>query len=105
RRRAPAERSSDAVISRPPFPRRLGQNLRPIKQPGTLRGAGAASTRFQANRSSTIIASMDSMAHDWVPDTAFGRWFLSTDMWLQRVLARAIADLKQLAGTNAPDSF
>jgi len=45
------------------------------------------------------------MARDWVPDTAFGRWFLSTDMWLQRVLARAIADLKQLAGTNAPDSF
>jgi len=48
---------------------------------------------------------MDAMALDWVPDTAFGRWFLSTDMWLQRVLARAIADLKQLAGTNAPDSF
>src|SRR3977135_3755970 len=48
---------------------------------------------------------MDSMARDWVPDTAFGRWFLSTDMWLQRVLARAIADLKQLAGTNAPDSL
>jgi len=48
---------------------------------------------------------MDSMVRDWVPDTAFGRWFLSTDMWLQRVLAHAIADLKQLAGTNAPNSF
>jgi len=48
---------------------------------------------------------MDSMVRDWVPDTAFGRWFLSTDMWLHRVLARAIADLKQLAGTHAPDSF
>src|SRR5436309_2935690 len=48
---------------------------------------------------------MDSMARDWVPDTAFGRWFLSTDMWLQRVLARAIADLKQLASTNAPEAF
>src|SRR2546422_2419104 len=33
----------------------------------------ARQVRGQANRSSTIIASMDSMARDWVPDTAFGR--------------------------------
>ena len=48
---------------------------------------------------------MDSTARDWVPDTAFGKWFLSTDMWFHKVLARAIADLKRLAGTNAPGSF
>src|SRR2546423_15207720 len=48
---------------------------------------------------------MYSMTKDLVPDTAIGRWFLSTDNWLQRVLARAIADLKQLSGTNASSSF
>src|SRR3989442_15274294 len=64
----------------------------------------ARQARGQANRSSTIIASRDSMARDWVPDTAFGRGFLSTDMWLQRVLARAVPDLNELAGTHAPHS-
>jgi SAM-dependent methyltransferase len=48
---------------------------------------------------------MDSTACDWVPETAFGKWFLGTDMWFHKVLAQAIADLKQLAGTNAPDPF
>src|SRR5437899_12521556 len=48
---------------------------------------------------------MDSTARDWVPETAFGKWFLSTDMWFHRVLVHAIANLKRLAGTNAPDSF
>jgi SAM-dependent methyltransferase len=47
---------------------------------------------------------MDSTARDWVPETAVGKWFLSTDIWFHIILAHAIADLKQLAGTNAPDS-
>lgn len=41
---------------------------------------------------------MDSTAQDWVSETAFGKWFLSTDIWFKYVLAKAVMDLKQLAG-------
>lgn len=44
---------------------------------------------------------MDSTAPDWIPETAFGKWFLGTDLWFQYVLAQAIADLRQLAGAKA----
>jgi ubiquinone/menaquinone biosynthesis C-methylase UbiE len=33
---------------------------------------------------------------NWVKESAFGIWFLNTDMWLERVLKRAIADLETL---------
>ncbi|MDD5320069.1 MAG: hypothetical protein PHD43_05540 [Methylococcales bacterium] len=29
----------------------------------------------------------------WVKESAFGIWFLNTDVWLDRVLKRAINDL------------
>ena len=35
---------------------------------------------------------------DWVPETAFGKWFLSTSTWFKYVLTQAIVDLKNLAG-------
>ena len=34
----------------------------------------------------------------WLPDTAFGRWFLSTDTWFRYVLKPAIQELKELLG-------
>jgi ubiquinone/menaquinone biosynthesis C-methylase UbiE len=37
----------------------------------------------------------------WVPETAFGKWFLSTGIWFKYVLSHAVADLKQLAGEPA----
>ena len=40
----------------------------------------------------------------WLPDTAFGRWFLSTDIWLRYVLTPAIDDLKSMLGPE-PDAF
>jgi SAM-dependent methyltransferase len=48
---------------------------------------------------------VDSTTRDWVPDTALGKWFLSTDIWFYKILVQATADLKQLAGTNIPGSF
>lgn len=33
---------------------------------------------------------------DWVRESRFGRWFLSTNMWFQYVLSEAFFDLKQL---------
>lgn len=41
---------------------------------------------------------------DWVPETAFGKWFLSTGTWFKYVLSRAVADLKALAGDRAMDA-
>lgn len=34
----------------------------------------------------------------WSADTSFGRWFLSTDIWLRYVLTPAIDDLHQMLG-------
>jgi len=33
---------------------------------------------------------------DWVRESRFGRWFLTTNIWFQYVLSEAIFDLKQL---------
>lgn len=35
---------------------------------------------------------------DWVPETAFGKWFLSTNIWRKYVLELAVADLRRLGG-------
>ena len=48
---------------------------------------------------------MDSTAPDWVSETRFGKWFLSTDTWYREVLSRAVADLHSLAGPDLPASF
>ena len=40
---------------------------------------------------------------EWVRESRFGRWFLTTDIWLEYVLRIAIVDLKQLITTNVTD--
>lgn len=35
---------------------------------------------------------------EWVPETAFGKWFISTGIWFRYVLTIAISDLARLAG-------
>lgn len=37
-------------------------------------------------------------AREWVPDTRFGRWFLTTHIWLEYVVHEALADLIRLLG-------
>jgi len=39
---------------------------------------------------------------DWVPETAFGRWFLSTTIWRDYVLNPAVQQLAMLAGARFP---
>jgi ubiquinone/menaquinone biosynthesis C-methylase UbiE len=48
---------------------------------------------------------MDSTVTDWVSETRFGKWFLSTETWFREVLSKAVADLRELAGPDAPASF
>jgi SAM-dependent methyltransferase len=48
---------------------------------------------------------MESMASDWVSETRFGKWFLSTETWFREVLSKAVADLRELAGPDTPASF
>ena len=48
---------------------------------------------------------MDSTANDWVSETRFGKWFLSTETWFREVLSQAVADLRELARPDAPASF
>ena len=48
---------------------------------------------------------MESTAPDWVSETRFGKWFLSTETWFREVLSKAIADLRELAGPGMPSSF
>lgn len=38
---------------------------------------------------------------DWVKETSFGKWFLSTNIWYRYVLTEAIVDLKRLMGARA----
>jgi SAM-dependent methyltransferase len=45
---------------------------------------------------------MDSKAADWVSETRFGKWFLSTETWYREVLSKAVADLRALAGPGLP---
>ena len=39
---------------------------------------------------------------DWVRETRFGKWFVSTDIWIQYVLQVAIADFRALLGPRLP---
>ena len=39
---------------------------------------------------------------DWVPETRFGKWFVSTDIWIQYVLEVAMADFDSILGQRAP---
>jgi SAM-dependent methyltransferase len=48
---------------------------------------------------------MESTAPDWVSETRFGKWFLSTETWFRYVLSQAVADLRALAGPDLPGSF
>ncbi len=48
---------------------------------------------------------MESTAPEWVSETAFGKWFLSTETWFREVLSQAVADLRELAGPDAPVTF
>jgi SAM-dependent methyltransferase len=48
---------------------------------------------------------MESTAPDWVSETRFGKWFLSTDMWYREVLALAVAELRELGGARVPAAF
>jgi len=48
---------------------------------------------------------MDSTAPDWVSETRFGKWFLSTETWFRWVLSKAVADLRELANPDLPASF
>jgi SAM-dependent methyltransferase len=48
---------------------------------------------------------MESTAPDWVSETRFGKWFLSTETWFREVLSQAVADLHELAGPDLPASF
>ena len=48
---------------------------------------------------------MESTAPDWVSETRFGKWFLSTDMWYREVLSLAVTELRELGGARVPASF
>lgn len=39
---------------------------------------------------------------EWVRETRFGKWFVSTDIWIEYVLEVAIADFRALLGERAP---
>lgn len=47
-------------------------------------------------------ASLNETATDWVRETAFGRWFLGTETWVNYVLRPAIDHLVGLLGDRCP---
>jgi ubiquinone/menaquinone biosynthesis C-methylase UbiE len=48
---------------------------------------------------------MESTAPDWVSETKFGKWFLSTETWFRYVLSQAVGDLREMAGEQCPPAF
>ena len=46
----------------------------------------------------TIDRADTNLFADWVPETAFGKWFLRTGTWLKYVLTPAVTELKTMAG-------
>ena len=40
--------------------------------------------------------------HEWVPETRFGKWFISTDIWVDYVLREAITDFHNMMGARLP---
>jgi len=45
----------------------------------------------------------DQFKGQWVSETRFGKWFLSTEIWSVFVLKAAISDLHQLVGARLPE--
>ncbi len=41
-------------------------------------------------------------SRDWVRERRFGKWFVSTNIWIEYVLEVAIADFRALLGAHAP---
>lgn len=41
---------------------------------------------------------------EWVPETSFGKWFLSTNTWYRYVLKEAIQNLRAMLGSNCPEN-
>lgn len=39
---------------------------------------------------------------EWVPETRFGKWFISTDIWIDYVLCEAITDFRSMMGDRLP---
>jgi SAM-dependent methyltransferase len=51
----------------------------------------------------TVISQLQPVdTREWVRETRFGKWFVSTDIWIQYVLQVAIADFRALLGPRAP---
>ena len=40
---------------------------------------------------------------DWVPETRFGTWFQSSDIWTRYVLCEALDELQRLAADSLPE--
>ena len=40
--------------------------------------------------------------NEWIPETRFGKWFISTDIWIDYVLSEAIADFHSMIGERLP---
>ena len=41
-------------------------------------------------------------AGEWVRETRFGKWFISTDIWIDYVLREAVADFRDMVGDRLP---
>ena len=52
----------------------------------------------------TTVAGKSSTTHatEWVQETRFGKWFISTDIWIDYVLREAIADFHNMMGERLP---
>ena len=51
----------------------------------------------------TVISNPELIdTREWVRETRFGKWFVSTDIWIQYVLQVAIADFRALLGPRLP---
>ncbi|MCF6324770.1 MAG: class I SAM-dependent methyltransferase [Gammaproteobacteria bacterium] len=57
---------------------------------------------FTPGSEQTDSTNSNQFKDQWVPETRFGKWFLSTEWWSVFVLKEAIADLHQLAGKRLP---
>lgn len=43
-----------------------------------------------------LIPKKQASEQEWVPESRFGRWFLTTNIWFEYVLSEAVVDFKQL---------
>ncbi len=51
-----------------------------------------------------LISKQQVSEQEWVRETRFGRWFLTTGIWYEYVLSEAIFDLKQLLGNSISET-